>query len=496
MRKETSKLAISILTISILILAGGVVLGQTSTPTPYATTTSIPNQTANVTETSIPNQAANVTETSTPNQTANVTETSTPNGSQNVIVNVNQNVTISTPITNEEKAKATNIAINLTVNIGIVNPTIVDVQRDRDNEKNLRVRVKDHDTNEIIVVIVNPQQPQEQAQINVPPPVFTEVENNFSGSHVSFQFNQSTITNFTVNGVVIFQTINLGFTSTNFKAIGTEFRIFNDKDMVIIHDNDNGIITEKSSEHIKQHFEASPDIKVTGNDKRVDLSEKIKASLVGSSNVVSTVSGNSIDVDINQGESTFVSSTTTDLLESRIIDGIAQQQVGSVVNIESESVHDITTFDVDTSVDQVATNTVSLSVNSALPQGKVIALKVNKDVLKDLNLKVLVDNGEIPTAIDFDDLFKVDKLKFLLVVGQEVEILVAIPRFSEHQITVTSAQALTSTATTVSTPITTTTTPLPTTTLSPTATHNPVPEFTILAAAAIIVVLYILLKKK
>jgi hypothetical protein len=68
------------------------------------------------------------------------------------------------------------------------------------------------------LVIVNPQQPPEQAQVNVPPPVFTEVENNFSGSHVSFQFNQSTITNFTVNNIVIFR----NYSALQIKAIDNE----------------------------------------------------------------------------------------------------------------------------------------------------------------------------------------------------------------------------------------------------------------------------------
>jgi hypothetical protein len=496
---------------------GNVTASVTETANLTATATETMNATTNATETMNATGTATLTATEsatgTANETANVTANETVNATPTETMNITPvpNATVM-PISEADKTIVTNIAINLTVNIGIVNPTVVDIQRDTEDQSKLRVKVKDHDTNEIIIVIVNPQQPLEQAQVNVPSPVFTEVENNFSGSHVSFQYNQSTITNFTVNGVTVFDTINLGFTSTNTKAIGTEFRIFNDKDMFIVHDNDNGIITEKCSEHIKQHFEASPDIKVAGNGNRVDLSEKIKASIVSSSTVVPTVSGNAIDVDINQGESTFVStSNTTDLLESRIVDGIAQQQVGSVVNIQSESVHDITAFDVDTSVDQVATNIVSLSVNSTLPQGKVIALTVNKDILKDLNLKVLVDNGEIPLATNFDDLFKVDSLKYLLVVGQEVEILVAVPHFSEHQITVTSAQAPTMTSTAMATATATniplgttstaTATPAATTTLpAPQATPpTSVPVYTlalILFVAVVILVLYIMLIKR
>ncbi len=484
MRKESTKLAVGILTISILILAGGVALRQTATPTPNQTATTTPTITPTITPTvtptptptltpyatiaSIPNQTANATETSTPNATTistpNQTVTATGNENQNVIVNqsvtVNQNVTISAPITNEEKARATNIAINLTVNIGIINPTVVDVQREEENKQNLRVRVKDK-TGEIIVVIITPNGKAKQQTQTVKS--FTQIENNFTGKHVSFQFTNDSILNFALDGKLIFKSIRLGFSSTNVTILGSELRIFDANNMVIIHDTTSGIITESSSEKIESTFEVASDISTKVTGKRVDLSE-IHASILSSNpesnEVVPSVSGNIIHVTINNGRSTFITKSINDQFEDRVVEGIAENKIGNVINIEAENSQDITTFGVDTTINKVIQNTVSINVSSEITEGRVMALRVSKDVLTNLNLRILVDGDEIKPAIDIDDLFKIDKLAYLIVIGQDVEVLVSIPKFSEHEVIITSAApATTVTATPATGAITTTATP-------------------------------------
>ncbi len=510
MRKESTKLAVSVLTISILILAGGVALGQTPTPTPnqtatptptitptstitptptttlipYATTTSIPNQTATVTETSTPNA------TSTPNQTATVTGNVNQNVNVNQSVIVNQSVTISTPVTNEEKAKATNIAINLTVNIGIVNPTVVDVQREEENKQNLRVRLKDN-TGEIIVVIVTPNGEAKQKTQNVPR--FTQIENNFTGKHVSFQFTNDSILNFSLDGKLIFKSIRLGFSSTKVTILGSELRIFDANNMVIIHDTTSGIITESSSEKIESIFEVTSGINTKVTGKRVDLSE-IHASILSSNpesnEVVPSVSGNIIHVTINNGRSTFIAKSINDQFEDRVVEGIAENKIGNIVHIEAEDSQDITTFGVDTTINKVVQNTVSINVSSEITEGRIMALRVSKDVLTNLNLRILVDGDEIKPAIDIDDLFKINKLAYLIVIGQDVEVLVSIPKFSEHQIIVTSAAPTTTVIATGT--ITATAVPTPAPTPSPTKA----PGFTSGLILAVMAVLYLLTKNR
>ncbi len=500
MKKVSIKLAVSILTISILILAGGAVLGQTATPTSTATIT--PTPTATVTSTSTatttptPNATVTPTTTPTPNATATPTPTMTGNVNQNVninqSVNVNQSVTISTPITNEEKAKATNIAINLTVNIGIVNPTVVDVQREEENEQNLRVRLKDN-TGEVIVVIVTPGGEAKQETPNAPR--FTQTENNFAGKHVSLQFTNDSILNFTLDGKLIFKSIRLGFSSTKVTILGSELRIFDANNMIIVHDDASGVITESSSEKIEAIFETTSDINTKVTGKRVDLPE-IRASILSSNpetdEVIPSVSGNTIHIAINQGRSTFIVKSINDQFEDRVVEGIAENKVGNIINIEAENSQDITTFDVDTTINKVVQNTVSINVSSEITEGRIIALRVSKDVLTNLNLRVLVDGEEIKPAINIDDLFKIDKLAYLIVIGQDVEVLVSIPKFSEHEVIITSAAPAT---TVTATPAAGVITP----TAAPPVTPGPTkgaPGFTSGLVLSAMMVLYLLMKSR
>ena len=514
MRKESTRLVVTALTISILILAGGVAFGltptqtsnQTATPTPTITQT--PNQTATPTITPTPTLIPYASTTAIPDQTANVNETSTPiatstpnqtvnaigNVNQNVNVsqnvNVYQNVTISTPITNEEKTKVTNIAINLTVNIGIVNPTVVDVQREQENKQNLRVRLKDK-TGTIIVVIVTPEGEARQETQNVPR--FTQIENNFTGKHVSFQFTNDSILNFVLDGKLIFESIRLGFSSTKVTILGSELRIFDANNMVIIHDTPNGIITESSSGKIESIYEVASGINTKVTGKRVDFSE-IRSSILStnpeSDEVIPSISGNILRVTINNGRSIFIAKSISDQLDERVIEGIAANKIGNIIRIDAENSHDITTFGVDTTINKVVQNTVSINVSSEITEGKIIALRISKDVLTNLNMRILVDGDEIKPAIDIEDLFKIDKLAYLIVIGQDVEVLVSIPEFSEHEIIVTSEAP---TATAIATG-TMTATSVPTT--APTPSPTKTPGFTSGLILAIVAVLYLLEKNR
>ncbi len=100
------------------------------------------------------------------------------------------------------------------------------------------------------------------------------------------------------------------------------------------------------------------------------------------------------------------------------------------------------------------------------------------------------DGDEIKPAIDIDDLFKVDKLAYLIVIGQDIEILVSIPKFSEHQVIITSAAPI---ATVTATPAIISTTTVPVTTPSPT---KGAPGFASGLALAVMALVYLLTKTK
>ena len=519
MSKISTKLIVSLLMVSILVLTVGAVNmteNQTnaSENNSNGTITPIPTIVSTVTPivTVIPNGTVLPTGTTTPigtviptseNTTQNVNQNVTQNVDQNQDVTQNVNVTISAPISTEEKNTAINIAINFTVNnIGIDNPKILDVTR---KEKDLRVRVKD-DFGENIVLIISPRGEAREEVQNVPRFVETKIETRdaFVGKHVSFQFTNNSILNFTLEGKLIFTSINLGFNSTRVRQIGSTLRISDSMNTVIVHDNPNGIITESSSNEIEAIYTVVPEINAEEISRRVDLlSPNIKGSIISSDpdNMAALVTGDNISITLNHEKTTFTArilgarSANEDDFEDRIVQGINDKRIGTILNIYTEDSHDVIGFGVDTTVNRVSRNTVSVNVNSDTTEGRTVVLRMGKDIFTNLNLRILVDGHEIKQAIDYNDLFKNDKLSYLLVIGQNVEVLVSIPQFSEHEILVTSepsAAVETNAATTI--PTVGTVTPI-VTVVGNIPSPTKAPGFTLGIVLVATTVLYLLFRK-
>jgi hypothetical protein len=496
MLKISTKLIFSLVIVSIMILTVGAVnmtenqtnvssnnSNETITPIPTTVSTVTPIVTVTPNKTTIPNETTipiNENTTQTVNQDVN--QNVTQNNNQVVIQNTN--VTISAPISTEEKNTAINIAINFTINnIGIDNPKVLDVTR---KEKDLRVRVKDN-TGENIVLLISPKGDATEEVQNTPIFVETksETQNSFVGKHVSFQFTNNSILNFTLEGKLIFTSINLGFNSTKVRNIGSTLRISDASNTVIVHDNPNGIITESSMNEINAIYTVTPDMNAEEISNKVDLSSpNIKGSIISSDTTMAAfalVAGDNISVTLNHDKTTFTArvlgtgSANEDDFEDRVVQGIHDKRIGTILNIDTENSHDVIGFGVDTTVNRVSRNTVSLNVNSDTPEGRTVVLRAGKDIFTNLNLRILVDGHEIPQAVDYNDLFKNDKLSYLLVIGQNVEVLVSIPQFSEHEIVVTSEppEAV----------VTNTITPVPTVNNAVTSTVAPVVTVTVVVPA-------------
>jgi hypothetical protein len=277
---------------------------------------------------------------------------------------------------------------------------------------------------------------------------------------------------------------------------------------VIVHDNPNGIITESSSNEIEAIYTVTPEINAEEISRRVDLSSpNIKGSIISSdpANMAALVTGDNISITLNHEKTTFTArilgarSAKEDDFEDRIVQGINDKRIGTILNIDTEDSHDVIGFGVDTTVNRVSRNTVSLNVNSDTTEGRTVVLRMGKDIFTNLNLRILVDGHEIKQAIDYNDLFKNDRLSYLLVIGQNVEVLVSIPQFSEHEILVTSepSEAV----------VTNTTAPIPTVdntlvrTVAPIVTVTAVPAptkapgFTVSTVLSAMIVLFLLFRK-
>lgn len=134
----------------------------------------------------------------------------------------------------------------------------------------------------------------------------------------------------------------------------------------------------------------------------------------------------------------------------RVMTGIITGYVGAEVDIENEDSSSTVVYDsLNISIEQVENNTVSINISSELSQGTTVSLSVSSDILEAIqeeNVTILFDGEQIQMADNYDDIMNPDDdggaAEYLVVVDSGVvEVLVSIPHFSAHSITITTGDA-------------------------------------------------------
>lgn len=283
---------------------------------------------------------------------------------------------------------------------------------------------------------------------------FARTGDTFNGKFVSFQISDGNILNYTFGGELIFKSISLGFTP-RIKAEGSEVELTagekEEKTEVKIHDNPNGLMTIETEGKLNLTFTLAVGAEV--KQSKVELTG-VNASIrrVGEEGMVNfTLSGSTLKASLDHGKIMFKAVPLTAKtekekeFEDEIEEGIAHKKIGAVVSIEKSESHDeISLDDVKVVVNTVKNNTVSVNVSSSLTEGKTVVIRINNDILAAVNprdVKVKFDDEDIQQADNYADVIdiKSDKPKYLIVIGaKDVEALVSIPKFSEHQITFTT----------------------------------------------------------
>ncbi len=296
---------------------------------------------------------------------------------------------------------------------------------------------------------------------------FTQSGGNYNGKYVSFQYSGGSILKYTLSNTTIFDSIStVGSTLSQIKAEGSVVTLMDKQDganiELEIHDNPDGLMKFTAENTANVSFTLSTGIRANVNQSAVDLTG-VNASIVSvgeEGNVSFTLSANILSASLSHAKIMFkavpVGARTEQEqeLENRVVEGVTQGKIGAVVNIDKNNSHDEVSLDmVNASVTDVRDNTVSVNVSSELPQGKTILLRVNNSILKAASpgdIRVLFDGIEIQQADNYTDVMNpTDKPKYLIVIGaKDVEALVSIPKFSEHQIIITTAGAATATPTT------------------------------------------------
>ena len=322
------------------------------------------------------------------------------------------------------------------------------------------------------------EKPDVEAQEKIPKTqmkFMAEDDDKLNGKYVSFEYNDSTgeITNFTLGSTPVFSSILIDDWSPVIKHSGSEIRFemkskSGNEDGVEritleIHDNPNGLIKVdvKGTRNVK--FVLADDISGKVNDPKnaVNLSGELNGTLVQIGHEEGTVDfskdGNkNFTANVTDAKLMFRIHPVTVMTQaqsnhrSRVTTGIMAGDVGAEVDIEDRDSSSTVVYDsLNISITQVENNTVSINISSELSQGTTVSLSVSSDILEVMqeeNVTILFDGEQIQMADNYDDIMNPNDddgaAEYLVVVGSEdVEVLVSIPHFSAHSITITTGDA-------------------------------------------------------
>ncbi|KAF5425484.1 MAG: putative membrane protein YkoI, partial [Candidatus Methanocomedens sp.] len=307
---------------------------------------------------------------------------------------------------------------------------------------------------------------------------FTAVDEDYYGKYVNFSYNSSTgeITNFTLGATPVFSSILIDDWSPVIKHSGSEIRFEmksksnNDDDedgveriTLEIHDNPKGLIKVDVKGNRNVTFVLADGISgdVDVSEKLLNLSGALNGTLVqiGHENGTvdfSTVGNKNFTAKVTDAKLMFRTHPVTVMTQAQfnhrnqVTTGIMAGDVGAEVDIEDEDSSSTVVYDsLNISIEQVENNTVSINISSELSQGTTVSLSVSSDILEVMqeeNVTILFDGEQIQMADNYDDIMNPDDdgraAEYLVVVGSEdVEVLVSIPHFSAHTITITTGDA-------------------------------------------------------
>ncbi len=225
-----------------------------------------------------------------------------------------------------------------------------------------------------------------------------------------------------------------------------------------LHDNANGLIKIDVKGTRTVTFELAEGIEQEGDGTIVLTGENFYGSIVQvgheGGSVSFKVNGNTITAQVTDARLMFRSQPVTTVREEadhevKVMQGIVDGDVGAEVFIEDlESTNTVVYDGVTISIDEIKDDLVQINVNSEMTGGTTISLWISSDILKSIQnekVTILYDGEPIELADNYDDIMSPDddngEAEFLAVVGaQGAEILVSIPHFSPHSITITTGE--------------------------------------------------------
>ncbi len=297
-----------------------------------------------------------------------------------------------------------------------------------------------------------------------------------SGDLIHFMFDEEngTIFSYTLirnnSNVTVFDLVEISpFTAEDEPvAHGAVWRCNAEKVRLEAHDNPTALLKVKSFENKTVVFYLSDNITVSATNSSnilsvsgdVDGKLVVTGPLAGNNTTGSgiTISPDMVNVTLYENSHVFFLANPVEGMgvgiseknENKLQNAIANGKVGARVFAQKKNqTHNETYSDIETTTD-VEEGKVEIIVNSTEENGKTIVVDIDFETLNvtdPSDVVVMFDGEEINMADDYDDVLNSsddgNNSEYLIVIGSNgVQVLVSIPSFSEHTITISQASSV------------------------------------------------------
>lgn len=310
---------------------------------------------------------------------------------------------------------------------------------------------------------------------------FMHSAGNAYGEYVTFTIDSQTgsILNYGIAGTTLFNMSIANFGPSSNSSRGSVTWVSNTDGSVLIqlHDNPAAVINILTKRSISVTFDLADGVNATKEDNFVRIESGSVTGYIAGGNITSFVSGTQVKVDAPSNSAVVfraapVNMPMFDHLYRRFSQEISRNRMGMEIAIGRNASYDAINYSegMQLMVRAMERDRINLQVNATEPSGRIIAINLDNTSLvvgANERLGIQYDNQTLHCSDDPDAVFNGTNQPLCwispLQEGARAQVMVYVPRFSEHTLDIVVEPEVTGTPTSAPAPANTTTQPAATT---------------------------------
>lgn len=272
------------------------------------------------------------------------------------------------------------------------------------------------------------------------------------GEYVTFTIDSQTgaILNYGIAGTTLFNMSIENFGPISNRSRGSVTWVSNNDSSILIqlHDNPAAVINILAKKSISITFDLAAGVNATKEDNLVRIESGSVTGYIAGGNITSSVSGTQVKVDAPSNSAVVfraapVNMPMFDHLYGRFSQEIARNRMGMEIAIGRNSSYDAINYseNMQLMVRAMERDRISLQVNATEPSGRIIAINLDNTSLvigTREKLGIRYDNQTLQCSDNPDDVFNGTNQPLCWIStiqeGVRAQLMVYIPKFSEHTI--------------------------------------------------------------